>query len=101
MSVKELMQHFDSKDHQKQTICCTVKELISNNDPGSNCYLRYDIINFLEAVLSAFDTEDKQYNTLDPSQNQPLLNDSGAQYIDPFYGPFGAGANLAGFEPNI
>ena len=69
MGVQELREHFEEKAHQKQTICCTIKELIANNAPGSNCYLRQDIVNFLYEVLTAFDSEGKYYNSLDLRQN--------------------------------
>lgn len=57
MSLQDILAHFADKDHQKQTICCTIKELLVNNNPASDSFLRQDIMHFLSQVLGLFDTQ--------------------------------------------
>ena len=55
MPVVQLREQFGENPHHKQTICCTIKELLANNNPNGQSYLRIDIINYLNQVLLAFD----------------------------------------------
>ena len=55
MSLNKIINHFFDKNHQKTTICCTIKELLINNQPYGQNGLRNDIVQFLAQVLQSFD----------------------------------------------
>jgi hypothetical protein len=55
MTLEDIKDAFEDNDHQKQTICCTIKELLSNNHQNPQCFLKQDIVYFLGSVLMTFD----------------------------------------------
>ena len=54
MSHNSVVSHFEDKEHQKQTICCTIKELLLQSNNQQQSYLHHDIISFLNQLLIAF-----------------------------------------------
>ena len=40
MSIYKIRQNFEENVHQRETICCTIKELIATNNPNAMSFLR-------------------------------------------------------------
>ena len=83
MPFHQLISHFEDKDHQKQTICCTIKELLVNNNINSQSYLRQDIIQYLRHLLGTFDntTMMSSFNqTVNQSQIQNNFENQNPSY---------------------
>ena len=40
MNLLDLNQHFQGNQHQKQTICCTIRELLGNNNTNQQSFLK-------------------------------------------------------------
>ena len=55
MSAEDIEEQFQDRAHQKQTICCTIKELLSNNNQRSHSFLRNNILSLLQQILHIFD----------------------------------------------
>lgn len=89
--VAALREHFGENPHHRQTICCTIKELLANNNPNGQSYLRNDIVNYLNAVLYAFD------ETLEAAQAQSEARYQGENYN---YNQFNEDAALRSYGGN-
>lgn len=77
----QLREQYDDSSHQRQTICCTIRELMANNNPNGQSYLRQDILTFLDHVLGIFDEGNaagsesgynSHYNSLSNKQSESL-----------------------------
>lgn len=83
MSLQQIENHFQDKNHQQQTICCTIKELLMNNIQNkTGPPLKNEIVMFLGQVLQLFDDSKEGSIIMDQQYNMIPLKQT---YINPVY----------------